>query len=199
MSIEKITDKILEDAATQAASIIDQAKAKEKDILADADKLSKQQEDKILEDARKKAQDIAKRVLADARLGAKKEVLSMKQSLIDEAFDATIKAVEDLPNKDYQKLIKCIINSLIKKGRQEIIVAQGDKDKINSTFIDEVNKDIKSKGSDVTLILSKEFDKTFKSGFILRTDTFQIKNSIEQLVLACKGDLQSKIAEVLFR
>jgi vacuolar-type H+-ATPase subunit E/Vma4 len=87
MSLEKILEKILEDARTEADGIILESHRKTEGIKEGARKQAEEQARKLLEEAERQAELEASRIVSQARLEKKLEILSCKKDLIEETLD----------------------------------------------------------------------------------------------------------------
>jgi vacuolar-type H+-ATPase subunit H len=87
MSLEKILDKILEEAQKEAARIILETRQKAEEIKHNARTQSEIQAKTILEQIEKQADLEASRLVTQARLEKRIKILSCKKDLIDEVLD----------------------------------------------------------------------------------------------------------------
>jgi len=87
MSLEKILDKILEEARIEAEQIILESRQKAEEIKQNARLQGKMQADTILEQVERQGNLEASRLVTQARLEKRIDVLSCKKDLIDEVLD----------------------------------------------------------------------------------------------------------------
>jgi vacuolar-type H+-ATPase subunit H len=87
MSLEKILDKILEEARIEAEQIILESRQKAEEIKQNAHQQGKMQADTILEKVERQGNLEAGRLVTQARLEKRIDVLSCKKDLIDEVLD----------------------------------------------------------------------------------------------------------------
>jgi len=87
MSLEKILEKILDDARAEADKIILESQKKAAEIKEKADRAAVELADALLKEAEKKGHLEASRLLTQARLEKKINILSCKKELIDEVLE----------------------------------------------------------------------------------------------------------------
>ena len=68
---------------------------------------------------------------------------------------------------------------------------------IDSSFIEEVNRELNSKGIHGKIVLADETG-TFKGGFILEKDGVQINNTFEAIVESLRDELEFQVSKELF-
>jgi V/A-type H+-transporting ATPase subunit E len=136
MSLDKIVEKIIEEAREKAASLKAEALREKEAIIREAEKEAGALKEKILKTAREKALKEEKCSLVNASLEARKEILSEKQSLITECFKKAGESLRSLSLHEYQDLIKAIISKVQEKDLKEIIFSKLDREKLNPEFLD---------------------------------------------------------------
>jgi V/A-type H+-transporting ATPase subunit E len=87
MSLEKILDKILEEARSEAEQILQESRQKAEEIAQNARKKAESQADTILEQAERQGNLEASRLVTQARLEKRIKLLRCKKDLIDEVLD----------------------------------------------------------------------------------------------------------------
>ena len=86
MGFADIEKKILDSAQAEAQKILKEAQAQAAEILSQGKLNAQNRYDELVKEAHKKADDIKRSLLIPARLEAKKELLSVKQEIMDEVF-----------------------------------------------------------------------------------------------------------------
>jgi V/A-type H+-transporting ATPase subunit E len=112
MSLEKILEKILEEAQVEADKIIQENLQKAEEIKQNARKQGEEQARALLEEAERQAQLDASRIITQAHLEKKIEVLSCKKDLIEEILDKVFRKL-DLKGKRLKRTI------VMKEGEKE--------------------------------------------------------------------------------
>jgi len=87
MSLEKILDKILEEARSETEQILLESRQKAEEITQNARKQGEMQANAILDQAERQGNLEASRLVTQARLEKRIKILSCKKDLIDEVLD----------------------------------------------------------------------------------------------------------------
>ena len=188
MSVDKIIERILQDAQAEANAISKSA-SKEKDTrLA-----------KAAAEAEKIASDFAARAAADAatlkerrasvaQLETRKMELAAKQSMITSCFTKAAEALRALPADKYLDLLKNIVKPFIGEAGEVTLNAK-DK-KAFGAKLAEFLKGSKLKLSDKTADID--------GGAIINMGKVSVNAGLSMLVDSIKGGLMSDIADKLF-
>ena len=195
VSLEGLITKIKEEgvavADKEAQGIVAEAEEKSKSIIADA----KKQADTIVTTAKQNAEKLEKQAQEAARQSVRDVILMLKQRVV-ELLDVVLK--RQIKEQLQPDVLKEIIVKLVegfKKDKQldlEIILAQGDKDKLEKLIFDALTKEM-SKG--VTLKVSSNVESGFRIG--LKGDNSYYDFTDESLTEALKVYLNPKLREIL--
>lgn len=191
MSIEKITSKILSQADAEKEEILGKAKGKSDAILKEASEKASA----LISESEKRGADEKEKIISRrqsvAGIDSRKVILARKQELINQCFELATEKLATLKEEDYLKLLVGLgTASGVKSGL--LIFNEKDKAAIGQKLADELNK---SEGADF-----KVADETrdIKGGYILVSGQTFVNNTMEALVEEYRGDLTSKVAEILF-
>ncbi len=132
MSLEKILDKIIDDANAEADKILVESREKAEKIKEEAEKKASELADTLVEEAERQGQLEASRLITQARLETKINILSRKKELIQEVME-----------KAFQKKIlgeKILKRTIItKKGERE---EPFDEDRIREELLSKLENEI---------------------------------------------------------
>ncbi|MBW7992552.1 MAG: hypothetical protein FVQ84_21405 [Planctomycetes bacterium] len=195
MEAEQVVEKILADARAEANKIKKQADDKE---TGEQDKLSQQLDEykkqtQIL--ARQAGEDKNSHILAAARMNIAKEYLAEKRTILDEVFEQARQQLLNLPDEEYQALIKKLLLEAVETGDEEVVVDTNE-GRISEELIKEVNQQL---GSDrkSSLKLSDQ-RQNLGAGFILTRGKIKTNVSIEVLLDQARKELEIQLAKELF-
>jgi vacuolar-type H+-ATPase subunit H len=87
MSLEKILDKIIDDANAEADKILVESREKAEKIKEEAEKKASELAEALVEEAERQGQLEASRLITQARLETKINILSRKKELIQEVME----------------------------------------------------------------------------------------------------------------
>ena len=103
--IDKITERITMDAQADANAILARAKEDASAVLANYQKMAEDEKNRLLEEGRKKTAEREIRMVSVAELEGRKQLLSVKQQLISEAFAKALDSLLHLPTEEYVSLL----------------------------------------------------------------------------------------------
>lgn len=195
--LDRIGDKIIEEANLEAAKIIEEAEKKALEIKNQAVAKAEAERSKIDSQYREKQDELKRRLLSNANLDMRKRVLDTKQRMIDRAFDECLNKVSGMPVEDYRSLIKDMLLQSVVTGDEEVIFSKQDDERLDSYIITEVNDQLKAMGKKGALLLSQEKGE-FKAGFILRSGGMEINSTFESLLRMIRQEIEPQVAEILF-
>ena len=196
-NVNNLTSKILKDAEERKAKILADAENEKASIITKKTNEANSLEAQMLEKAKREAQTSKERVISGAELKARNEKLKAKQVIIKEVFE---KSVEELCNLDKDKYIAFVKETILSSGvagDEKLILNEEGKKFVTEAIIDEINKELVSKGKKGEISLIPETG-SFKGGFILEKDGIEINNTFEALVDSLKEELEFEVARELF-
>ena len=132
MSLEKILDKILEEAQSEAEKIILESRQKAEEIKQNARKQGEVQAAALIEHAERQGNLEASRLVTQASLEKRIKVLSCKKDLIDEVLEKAFQKYKGEKTELKRKII-------LKDGELEELV---DHDKLKQELRPKLEKDI---------------------------------------------------------
>lgn len=196
-NINNLTSKILKDAEERKEKILVDAKEEKVEILKKRTNAAKSLEVEILKKAKLEAVTTKERVISSAELTARNEKLKAKQEIIKEIFEKSVVTLSKLDKQQHTSFIKNQILELNISGDEKLILNEEGKKIIDSSLLEEINKELSSKGKKGSLTISSEVA-NFKGGFILEKGGIEINNTFEALVNSLKEELEFKVAKELF-
>jgi V/A-type H+-transporting ATPase subunit E len=195
MEATQVVDKILADAKAEAQKIKEQTEANE---AAEQAKLNEQLDEynkqtEIL--AKKAGQDEESHILAAARMDLAKQLLAEKRKILDEVFEQARQQLQSLPDEDYRSLCTKLMLEAVETGDEEVIVDKKD-NRINQGFIDQVNRQLSSKGKGELKLSDQRQD--LGAGFILKRGKIKTNVSLDVLLEQARKELEIDLAKELF-
>jgi V/A-type H+/Na+-transporting ATPase subunit E len=197
MSLEKIIERIKQDAQAQVDENKDKASKEADKILQNASNEANSYKAQALENAKAEAQQHKQRLISSANLEFRKEILAEKQKAIDLAFQEAVDTLTQMKDEEYRQTIKKMLISSVQIGDEELVISVRDKARINENFLKDINKELVRLGKKGNLKISKD-TYNILGGFILRKGNIEINNSFESLFKSFREDLESEVSKVLF-
>jgi len=197
MTIKDINNKIISDARIQAEKIIAQAEDNANNIIKKGEKEANNIKNVILYKNKQEASLKKSKILTEANLKAKKTILLEKQKIIGDVFDKALEIILKLNDKDYHNFIKKLILDNIEIGNETIFIGSSDQRKISESFIEDINKELKSKGEKGELKLSASY-LPIKGGVVIGSGKIRKNISLELLLKNVREELEMQISKNLF-
>lgn len=195
--LERIKERILEDARNEAARILADADKRASEIKSAREAKANEAAAKIIAEYEARAQDISSRMVSAAQLDMRKKVLAVKQDMIDKAFDACLEALESMPAKEYRAMLEDMLTKAAKTGDEEVVLSQKEAARLGDDFISAVNVRLTSLGKKGELKYTVEAD-LVSSGFILKKGGVEINSTFPALLRVVREELEPRVAEILF-
>ena len=194
---ENLRERILEEARRQAQANIERAEKEAAQIIQAARQKAEDKSKSILEKAQREAEERRRRLISVAELEGRKQKLSTKQELIEEAFQKAVEKLNSLPDQRYREILTDMVISSVKSGDEEVIFSEKDRKRLGNKFIDNINKRLKGKGLKGDVKLSAE-TRDIDGGFILKKGNVEINNTFEALIRMRREELETEVVKVLF-
>ena len=196
MSIDNITEKILNEASGEAELILSKAREDSYSVMQKA----KTEAESLMKDAEKRGEADAgllkSRKVSVADLEARKMRLAAKQQAIAKCFDLALEKLASMSEDDYTELLlKAVAETGVDEG--ELILNAVDREKVGKKVVKSVNaaKDKDKENGKITLS-----DETInaKGGFVLKHGSVEINSTLETMVNAVKESATPQVVEALF-
>jgi V/A-type H+-transporting ATPase subunit E len=197
MSLEKIIERIKQDAQSQVGEIKDKASKEADKILQKASDEANSYKAQALENAKAEAQQRKQRLISSANLEFRKEILTEKQNAIDLAFQEAVNTLTRMNDEEYRQTIKKMLISSVQTGDEDLVLSVRDKTRINENFLKDVNKELVKAKKKGNLKISKD-TYNILGGFVLRKGNIEINNSFESLFKSFRDDLEAEVSKILF-
>ena len=195
-NINKLTNKIIEDANATASRLIAEAKAKETEVVSGKVAEAEVEKNMIISKAESEAKIKAERIVSNAHLQVRNMRLTSKGEALDKVFSTAAEKLIQLPSDKVSSFIKNSILSLEVKGDEEIVVGENNT-AVTPEFISELNKELNAKGKIGNLKLSS-VKRNIGGGFILIKSGVEINFTFEALIKVLRDELEAEVASTLF-
>ncbi len=193
---EKLIKKILADAQRDAES-----------LWADADEKKQSLREKSLRDIERRKAEIErmaadsvvenrKRMAAVYDLEYRKQLLSAKQEMMQQARSLALTKLRSLDDASYLKLMKQRLIACAASGTGGIAVAPGET-RLNAAFIADVNAWLKQSAGQGSVTLLSE-PRSISGGFVYVSGGMEIDVSLEALLDEAWQQSETEVAAVLF-
>ena len=224
--IEKITQRIDQDAQSEIDKILGDARAQAAEILARYEAQAQKESEDIVARGEKNAAERQDRLASVAQMEAKKLTLATKQEMLDKAFDLALDRLVSLPDEEYVALLADLAARAATTGREQLIFSQKDRARIGKQVVAAANEKLakavapelpdalaESKAGAILdkvvsgasallagtgmLTLSEE-TRPLRGGFILSDGDVEVNGAFETLVRLERGEISGEVAKALF-
>ena len=171
MGLEKVKEKVLNEAKQKAKSRLDSAQAEASDIVKAMSKNASEKEVSSKKQLESEVEFIKNREAAAAKLDSKKLSLAFRKKFIDEMFSLVREKLATLPDSTRDKHVK----KLLEKAKSEIDVAVVQCNKRDRKFVGNVKV---TEGDILGGIIAESADGTLRVDYSYETMLDQLKDSM---------------------
>ncbi|MGN0838730.1 MAG: V-type ATP synthase subunit E [Pyramidobacter sp.] len=191
MALADIRKKIEQDAADEAAKLLDDARKQAEALNKDADAQIAQNKKYYDDLFETEAPEVRRRAEIIANLDVKKIKLGAKRELIEQSFRQAFERLCKLSDDKYLAFMEKLLDQAVSSGDEELLVS-GKEKRMNKSWLDKYNA---AKGRKLTLSAEKA---DIEAGFILRRGRISVNCSLDTLVRWLEDDLESDVVKRLF-
>jgi vacuolar-type H+-ATPase subunit E/Vma4 len=197
MSLERLLEKIEDDARVQGRSIVDTAKQEAERIKAEGEEEARRTAETIRASFRERGERERTKIMSEALAESRASFLSAQDRLFEEAFTEAMRLFEDLPEERYRAWLSNTILKNASGGREEIVASPHDRRLLAGGLLDEINQSLRERGGEATLSLSED-EAGFSRGVMLRSGNFVNNLSLETLMREARDLHEEKVLKMLF-
>lgn len=196
--IDKITDKISEDAKTYEAVALSQAEREVAEIADDYRSRAEYNSRIIIEKGKKSAESVLSRANSSAALIKRNTILQMKSSLVDDVFKTAAQRLASMPDELTHEFLLCVLLKAAREGNGEVVLNKEDRDKYGAKLVADANRKAKEAGRKCEFFLSEQTAQII-GGLILKYGIMDINCAFDKMVDAKKTKLEPHVMNILFK
>ncbi len=196
--VEKIKEKILQDADIKVNEILEKARLQANEIKEKANQKAAQ---RVKELSQKSVYDIneKKRIINSmVELEMRKDILASKQQSIEDVFAKALERMNNLDSAKYEQVVFDMLMASVENGDETLIMSENGKSRLSADFLDKVNKALQAAGKKGNIKISDE-TRNISGGFILVGQGVEVNNSFEAVIRLYRDEIEPKVAEIFFR
>lgn len=195
--IERMIQKLQVDAQTEIDAVLAAAQSDADAITARYAARAQAECTQLLEKGRREAADQEERLDGLARMEAKKRVLAAKQEMIGRAFDEAAECMVNLPDEEYQDLLRRLALNACTTGREKLVFSVEDRARWGKQVVAAVNEARGAKGETAEVTLA-EATRPIRSGLVVQDEDGEIDCSLDTLIRLSRNRLTTLVSELLF-
>jgi V/A-type H+-transporting ATPase subunit E len=197
MSAEKIVEKILTDARTEAQRLLESARQQAAQIREQAHTEAQRQRELILAQAHEEAQSRRRAHRAAANAASRNAALAARRAVLDTVFEQTAAKLTALPPAEYRNWLIRLVLQATETGAEELILSPADRQALGDSFLKEANAQLSKHDKRGALKLSVE-TRDIGRGFVLKGKHNEINVTIATLLRRAQDALEIEVAQMLF-
>lgn len=194
---EKIIAHIRADGDAEAKKIIDAASKQAEEKRAESFKAALSEYEKLMQAGNAECEDILSGSRRIAEMEAKKSVLSVKQEMISDAFDAAREEIVNMPRDKYTQFLARMAAEAATSGMEEIVLNARDKAEVGKSVCKAANELLSAKGTPGKLTVSED-TADISGGVIVRFGGIETNCSIDALIRQRRSGLSTEVAAAMF-
>lgn len=224
--LDKITARIAADAQAQADAILSEGKAQARAITQSWEEKAQAESGAIIAQGEKAAKERLERLDSMAQMEGRRLLLSAKQEMLSQAFDAALEQLLALPQEEYVELLAKLCVKAAVTGREELIFSPADKARVGTKVAARANEllakavapklpeaatqgklgavlettvnAVTAIAKGTAMITVAEETRDMKGGFILSGDGVEVNCAFDVLVRLSRPELERQVAQLLF-
>lgn len=197
MSLEKLLEKIEDDARVQGRDIVATAKEEAERIESEGMEEARRAAEAIRASFRERGERERTKIMSEALAESRAAFLSAQDRLFEEAFTEALRLFEDLPEQRYRAWLQRIILQNVTSGDEVLVAAPYDRRLLEDGLLEEINKALKDDGRPGRMSLAVE-EAGFRRGVILTGEKFVNNLSLETLMRGVRDEYEEEVLKMLF-
>lgn len=195
--IEKITQRILDDAQAEIDEVLGKAEAEAASIRARYEGLAQREYEDLKRRSTERAKEREENLAGASHLEARKDTLAAKQSMLDRAFSLAAEELTKLPETDYIALLSALASSSSYSGNESVVLSDHDAKRFGDKVVSEANALLKNAGKKASLTLSPDTRPT-GGGLLLSDGKIETNCTFETLLRLIRSEISGAVAKALF-
>lgn len=195
--IEKINERIMADAAKEIELIRAEAASECEAIAKKYEQAAKDEYWKIIRQSAQRSETLMQRLKDAAALEVKKQLLAVKQEMIEKAFESAVEMLSALQEDEYVDFLSGLAAEASRNGSERIVLSPSDRTRYGKRICVMANEMLAKEGKTAALTLSEE-TRNIRGGVILSDGNIEVNCSLDILVEYKKNELSAQVAKIMF-
>lgn len=190
--LEKITQRIRDDAQAEIQAILDEGRAKAEAVLEDYRTQAQQLLDQEQQRTEQAAAELLERGSRSDAMDGSKAQLAAKQACVDEAFAQAGRALQQMPREKYIRVLARMA-AQAGEGSEELIFSPADAQAVGQAVVEEANR-LKA-GASFTLSPQQ---RDMEGGLVLKKGDVEINCDFATQLRLLRQSMAADVAAMLF-
>lgn len=197
MSLEKLLEKIKNDAREESRRIMAEAEEEAARVRKEAEEEARKESEAIARSFHTRAENERLKIISQARMEARIDLLTAKEQLLEEVFREASVAFRTLPVDKYRSWLKAVVLGSVVSGKEELVASLHDRELLAGGLLEELNGELRLKGKTAELSLAEE-TAPFDRGVILRGEKVETNLSLEAVLQRLRQESEEEVSRILF-
>ena len=200
--IQQLEQEILQDAQNKANELLKEAKKEAELIRQQAHRKSEELMEKIKKEIIQEQETEIQRELSHIRIRNKIQIENIKETLIQEIIDNSMKQIQKMREQKDQRYLSALKSLIISSGTVleggdlSVMVHSDDISSIDKTYLE--TEITKQSGNETRIKLSSPESSTIKGGTLLYKGSLAINNTFEAIFDRRKEIIRNELNSLLF-
>ncbi|HHX25794.1 MAG TPA: hypothetical protein GX721_03905 [Firmicutes bacterium] len=196
-ALEKMKEAILQEAQLKADEIVEAATRDAEKILQEARAEAARKREQELAEAGEKAQENVRRISTLADLDARRQLLAVKEELIEEALSCAKRRLASLEPEAYKNYLKQSLFEATGDTGGDVIMSEQDRSTIGEEIVAAVNATLAKANSKGRVRLA-DTSGDFIGGFVLSSGKVEVNCTFDAILAREYEALLIDVAGILF-
>ena len=212
--IEKITARIDADTQAEIDRILGDANAQAETIGAKYRAQAEAEDADLLAKGQRAAAEREERLISAAQMEARKSLLTVKQELVERAYQRALEKLCTLPREQYVELLAAMLVRASSTGKEEVIFSPRDREDAGRAAVSRANEllakeaapelplgvaaNVSALAQGTAMLTVSEETRAFSGGFILKNGRIEVNCTFDALVRSEREQTAGAVAKLLF-
>lgn len=197
MSLDRLVERILDDAREHGARIVEAAMSRRLEFLDEAGEEAELAKARIIEGARREAEMERRQKVAAAVIQARVDLLQTKQTIIARVIERAVEAVLSAPKEEYMAILLSQLRRVRGYENAELILSGADRRRLGEELVEAANRD-DGEAEGTGVIALSQSTRDIAGGFILRTGDREINCSLDARIESEREEIEEAVARIMF-
>ncbi len=197
MSLEKLLERISEDARAEGERLLAEAEEEAAGIAREGEEEALRSAEAIRSAYRERGERERTRIMSKALTESRAAYLSVQEEIFEEVFAAAAREFASLPEERYRDWLKRMILANAGEGVAEVVAAPYDRKLLSTGLLEEVNKALREGGGGRELVLSEQ-EAAFERGVILKGERYANNLSLQAVLRELRERHEEEVLNILF-
>lgn len=194
--IDRITVRIDEEIRKEIDEIKRKADKDCEEIRLHYREIAQNEYWKTMKKGKEESDRLAERMRSMAQAEAKKQILALKQEMIEAAFEMAADKLASMPEEKYIDFLKSLAVNASTTGKEQIILSPADRSRFGKKAAVAANETLSRNGKTAELTLSEQ-TRAIRGGLILSEGNIDVNCSIDMILEIRRNELTGEVAKLL--